>query len=130
MQNQSNWGIPTNSGFSVNIDQTIIHREDDIIIKNIDCSTETHIQKFRGIYQNAIIEKIMEKIDEDGDGQYDTDVNGNFILKHLGLYKITFPGFKLQQHSQYYLESNPGSNSVQWYNGMVRLHSTTIVREQ
>lgn len=123
MQNPSIWGLPTNSGFNVDINHDIVHREEEIIIKNIDCTTETHVQKFRGIYENATIEKILEKVDEDGDGAYDTDTSDNFILKHLGLYKITFPGFKLPQHSQYYLESNPGTNSVEWYNGIVRLHT-------
>ncbi|WP_338376544.1 hypothetical protein [uncultured Flavobacterium sp.] len=123
MQNLSIWGLPTNSGFNVVIDHDIVHREEEIIIKNIDCTTETHVQKFRGIYENANIEKILEKVDEDGDGLYDTDTNDNFILKHLGLYKITFPGFKLPQHSQHYLETSPGTNSVEWYNGIVRLHT-------
>lgn len=129
MQNPSIWGQPNNTGFSVNIDHTLVHREDELIIKNIDCTTETHVQKFRGIYQNATIEKVLEKVDEDGDGEYDTDANDDFILKHLGLYKITFPGFKLPQHSQYYLESNPGTNSVEWYNGVVRLHTLSDVNE-
>ncbi len=113
----------------MNIDHTLVHREDELIIKNIDCTTETHVQKFRGIYQNATIEKVLEKVDEDGDGEYDTDANDDFILKHLGLYKITFPGFKLPQHSQYYLESNQGTNSVEWYNGVVRLHTLSDVNE-
>lgn len=129
MQNPSIWGQPNNSGFSVNVDHTLVHREDEVIIKNIDCNTETHVQKFRGIYQNSTIEKVLEKVDEDGDGEYDTDANDDFILKHLGLYKITFPGFKLPQHSQYHLESNPGTNSVEWYNGVVRLHTLSDVNE-
>lgn len=129
MQNPSIWGQPNNSGFSVDIDHTLVHREDEVIIKNIDCNTETHVQKFRGIYQNATIEKVLEKVDEDGDGEYDTGANDDFILKHLGLYKITFPGFKLPQHSQYHLESNLGTNSVEWYNGVVRLHTLSDVNE-
>lgn len=129
VQNPSIWGQPNNSGFSVNIDHTLVHREDELIIKNIDCTTETHVQKFRGIYQNATIEKVLEKVDEDEDGEYDTGANDDFILKHLGLYKITFPGFKLPQHSQYHLESNPGTNSVEWYNGVVRLHTLSDVNE-
>jgi len=123
MQNPSIWGLPTNSGFNVDIEHDIVHREEEIIIKNIDCTTETHVQKFRGIYENATIEKILEKVDEDGDGAYDTDISDNFILKHLGLYKITFPGFKLPQHSQYYLDIIPYTNSVEFYNGIVRLHT-------
>lgn len=126
MQNTSIWGLPNASGFSVNIDLTEVHREDEIIIKNIDCSTETHVQKFRGIYKNAIIEKVLEKVDEDGDGEYDT-IGGNFVLKHLGLYKITFPNFQLAQHSQYNLVNNPNANSVEWYNGIVRLHTLSDI---
>ncbi|KIX22067.1 hypothetical protein SY27_05200 [Flavobacterium sp. 316] len=126
MQNTSIWGLPNASGFSVNIDLTKVHREDEIIIKNVDCTTETHVQKFRGIYKNAIIEKVLEKVDEDGDGEYDT-IGGNFVLKHLGLYKITFPDFQLAQHSQYNLVNNPNVNSVEWYNGIVRLHTLSDI---
>jgi hypothetical protein len=132
MQNLPLWGMPDNSGFSIKIAHTNIqiegeivpaevHREEEIIIKNIDCSRETHVQKFRGIYQNGVIEKYLEKVDLDGDGDYD-ESGGQFIYKHLGLYKITFPGYQLPQHLQYNLITNPFTNSVEWYNGVVRLH--------
>ncbi len=132
MQNLPLWGIPDNSGFSVKIAHTNlqiegeivpaeVHREEEIIIKNIDCSRETHVQKFRGIYQNGVIEKHLEKVDLDGDGNYDQS-GGNFEYKHLGLYKITFLGYQLPQHLQYNLITDPFTNSVEWYNGVVRLH--------
>jgi len=134
MQNASIWGLPNASGYSINIDLTEVHREDEIIIKNVDCTTETHVQKFRGIYKNAIIEKIFEKVDEDGDGLFDLIIdddddptNDEFVYKHLGLYKITFPNFQLIQHSQYNLVNNPTINSVEWYNGVVRLHTLSDV---
>jgi hypothetical protein len=128
MQNLSVWGLPDTSGFSINIDHTEVHREDEIIIKNIDCNTETHVQKFRGVYQNATIEKVPEKVDEDGDGEYDI-INGEYVYKHLGLYKVTFPEFQLEQHSQYNLVNTPGVNSVEWYNGVVRLHTLSDINE-
>jgi hypothetical protein len=126
MQNPSVWGLPNSLGFSIHIDHTQVHREDEIIIKNIDCTTETHVQKFRGIYKNAIIEKVLEKVDEDQDGAYDI-IGGEYVYKHLGLYKITFPDFQLQQHSQYNVVNNPNVNSVEWYNGVVRLHTISEV---
>lgn len=137
MQNLYAWGTPNPSGFNINIDHTEVHREEDIIIKNIDCSTETHVQKFRGIYRNAVISKIFEKVDENGDGYYDVifpdgdddPTNDIYLMKHLGLYKVTFPGFQLAQHSQFTLntDSTPDTNSVEFYNGIVRLHTLSDI---
>jgi len=120
MQNLSSWGLPDSQSFNVNIDHIQVHREDEIIIKNIDCNTETHIQKFRGIYREAEIKKIFEKIylDENAD-DFDPQTSP-FVEKHLGLYKVTFPDFQLTQHSQYNL---PNGNSVEWHNGIVRIHT-------
>jgi len=122
MQNPAMWGLPDSAGFTINIDLDNVHREEEIIIENMDCSTETHVQKFRGVYQKADIEKVFEKVDEDDDGAYDM-LNGDFVKKHLGLYKVTFPGFNLEQHSEYKLDVVPGGNSVEWFNGIVRLHT-------
>lgn len=127
MQSPSVWGLPNTPGFTINIDHTEVHREDEIIIKNIDCSTETHVQKFRGIYEKATIEKVLEKvyIDEYAE-DFDPDTSP-FEFQHLGLYKLRFPDFQLEQHSQYNLENNPRENSVEWYNGVVRLHTLSDV---
>ncbi|WP_291131746.1 hypothetical protein [Flavobacterium sp. UBA7682] len=141
MQNTYAWGAQNPSVFEVEIDHTEVYREDEIIIKNIDCSTETHVQKFRGIYQNAIITKEFEMVDENEDGSYDIifpDNDGdpttiNYQLRHLGLYKVVFPGFQLDQHSQFTLNYdliNPDINSVEFYNGIVRLHTLSDIGKE
>jgi len=130
MQNSSSWNLPANPGFTVKIDLTDVYREGEIIIENTDCSTETHVQKFRGVYQDATISKFLEKVDLDDNGSFDVSSgvegdpnNLNFILKHRGVYRVTFPGFHLPQHSQYTDPDNSHANSVEWYNGIARLHT-------
>ncbi len=130
MQNIPSWGTPNPNAFNVNIDLTEVFREGEIMIYNTDCTTETHVQKFRGVYQSAIITKVYENVDENEDGSFDIIVDGDndptndvYIQKHLGLYEIRFPGFQLAQHSQY----NLNSNSVEWYNGVVRIHTLSPV---
>lgn len=130
MLNIDSWGTTNPSTFKVNIDRRTVFREDEILIKNMDCSLETHVQKFRGIYESANIEKVLEKVDENNDGIYDTVPDGDsdpnndvLIQKHLGLYKITFDNFDLAQHSQFSLNGN----SVEWYNGIVRLHTLSTI---
>lgn len=139
MQNVYAWGPQNPSNFNVNIDHIQVHREDEIIIKNIDCSTETHVQKFRGIYENAVIEKIFERVDDDNDGNYDVldgdsdPLNNEPVMRHLGLYKLTFPDYHMEQHSQYILNySNeiPDSNSVEFYRGIVRLHTLSVIGKE
>lgn len=122
MQNVYAW--ETTSPFYVNVDHTQIYHE-TIAITNTDGTTETHEQKFRGIYQNTLIEKVFEKVDDDNDGFYDlispdADPNdpASYVMRHLGMYKITFNGFQLGHHSQYV-----NANSVDWYNGNVRIHT-------
>lgn len=127
MQNLSSWGLPASQSFNITIDHIQVYREDEIIIKNTDCNTETHVQKFRGIYEEANIEKIFEKVYDDENAVDFDPATSSYQLKHLGLYKITFPGFELEQHSQYYLDSTPGVNSVELYNGIVRIHTLSDV---
>lgn len=130
IQNSSFWTSPNPFPFTVNnvitntitIDQTTVYRE-EINVTNPDCNVDTHVQKFRGIYEDAIIEKIEEKIDENHDGIYDlidpSDPMSNFVLKHQGIYRITFPNFYLHQHSQY----QQTDFSVEFSTGIVRLHT-------
>lgn len=126
MQNEISWNIPSIESFEVNIDLTNVHREDELLITNLDCSTETHVQKFRGIYHNAFIEKVFEKVDENQDGSFDIIIDGDsdpsndqYVEKHLGLYKVSFDGYQLAQHSQF----STSGNSVEWYNGVARIHT-------
>lgn len=125
IQNEVSWNIPSVESFKVNIDLTNVHREDELLITNLDCSTETHVQKFRGVYHDALIEKVLEKVDENQDGSFDIILdadndpsNNQYVEKHLGLYKVTFNNYQLPQHSQY---SSTG-NSVEWFNGVARIH--------
>jgi|GEM_PF-1757705 len=131
MQNESAWGLPNPLSLVVNIDLDEKHREDGIIYKNLDCSTETHVQKFRGVYKQATVEKVIEKIDENGDIIVAPNpAPGTYTDAHLGLYKVIFNipegalnGFSLPQHSQYKLQdTHNGLDSVEWYNGTARLH--------
>jgi hypothetical protein len=131
MQADGAWGLPNPMDFSVNIDLDQIYREDGIIFKTPDCTTETHVQKFRGVYKEATVEKVIEKIDENGDVIIEDNPDpGTYVNVHMGLYKVTFNitegsenGFKLLQHSQYHLDDTTnGVHSVEWYNGIARLH--------
>lgn len=90
--------------FKVKIDHTNIHKEE---VKSVlqDGNVDTHVQKFRGVYENAKITKHLEK-----------DENNKNV--HRGLYKITFTDYKLAQHSQL----GP-KHRVEWFNGVVRVHT-------
>ena len=100
--------LPQPLGFKVNIDHISVYKE-EISITTADGNIETHIQKFRGIYENALIEKQLE----------DHDGNPSTAQIHQGLYKITFNGYSLPQHSQV----RGSTHRVEWYNGVVRLHT-------
>jgi hypothetical protein len=115
MQKLLSWqSIHSSNPFKVKIDLTAQYKE-EVIVKSTDCSTNTYVQKFRGVYQTAQITKIKEKIYNDDD-----PTSSSFVEKHLGLYKIIFPGFSLPQHSQY---KTNGEHSVEWNDGIVRLHT-------
>jgi hypothetical protein len=104
----ASWELPNPHSLKIKTEPAQIHSE-AVFVKNTDGNNETHFQKFRGVYQDAIVEKVLEQTEE----------NGMPVTKHLGVYKITFPGYQLAQHSQY---SNTGPG-VSFYNGVVRLHT-------
>lgn len=91
--------------------------------KDKDGNGDYQIEKTRGIWKKSVIERIKETV-------YQDDADGNEIplteQKHLGLYKITFPGFKLAQHPQY--KKNEIENSVEWFNGIVRLFTKKSIQ--
>lgn len=118
MLTSSNWnplGQPLDFKIEYPTNLGALHRE-IIGQKDDDGNEEYHIEKTRGIWEDALIERFEEVV-------YETNENGVEVAssetKHLGLYKITFPGFKLPQHSQYKEENI--ENSVEWFNGIVRL---------
>lgn len=130
MQTESNWHDPK-VGFQVQVPNNLrsIHRE--VIQPENENATDLQVEKTRGIWENAIIEEHLEDSYEmDSDGNYKLDENENLKKlsekKHLGLYKITFPGFNLPEHPQF---KQGSENSVEWSNGTVRLFTKSRVRE-
>jgi hypothetical protein len=108
MLSTDSWLQPNPNTLVIKPEPTSIYSE-EVFIKHIDGNNETHFQKFRGVFQTALVEEKMESVEE----------NGAIVLRHRGLYKISFPGFSLAQHSQY----NAAGKSVEFYNGVVRLHT-------
>ncbi|MGC4042040.1 MAG: hypothetical protein QM710_14945 [Flavobacterium sp.] len=115
MQNTTSWGAePINpNSFMVSIGNPdwTIHRE---LVKTInDVGVEDQfIEKTRGIWENAVIERVNEIFmfyPETG-----APIQKN---RHRGLYKITFVNFHLNNHPQLH----SAANSVEWCNGTVRL---------
>lgn len=114
MTSLANWGGGNPMAFKVNIDHTSIHRE--TITRVIpDGTRETHVHKFRGILRNATITKVLE--DHDGDEDDGPDP-GDTPRIHKGLYKLTFNGFSLAEHSQV----GGASHRVEFQRGVVRIH--------
>lgn len=119
MQNTPTWGVKNPNSLKVKIGTNDwgVHRE---IISSPQSSgtPQKYLEKSRGFWKNARIEKHYEEIDK-----FQNSL-GTVILDpavgrkvHLGVYKITFPGFKMAQHPQF----SSNSNSVEWLNGIVRL---------
>lgn len=134
MQTACNWHKP-GIDFKVEYPSYLneIHRE--VIQPKSENTKDLQLEKTRGIFKPAVIERVLEKTYEmNADGSYKLDVNEdpiplavgeNLIEKHLGLYKITFPGFHLPQHPQF---KNGNENSVEWSNGIVRLFRKSAVK--
>ena len=115
MQNTFAWDTSYNTNplpLKVSIDFTQVHRE-EVDWVNSDEITETYVQKFRGIYQEAVITKVYEDFAVE-QGEYQEPI---IESRHLGLYKFTFPGYALAQHSQF----SANGNSVEYANGVVRV---------
>lgn len=123
MQNESSWTSPTGLSQKINIcDNWPIHRE-IIYFENDNGDIERRVEKSRGIWSSdsnhTTVETLGEPeatLDTEGNPQY---INGEILTHDIfkGLYKITFHGIQLGQHSQY----NTAGNSVEWYQGIVRI---------
>jgi hypothetical protein len=110
MQNAGSWGTPNPHSFKVDVGVGWgIHRE-VITVPDSDGQPERHLEKSRGIWRDATIEKVDEPRQLP---------NGTIIQEHQGLYRITFNGFTLPQHIQY----NGSGLSVEWYQGIARVHT-------
>lgn len=130
MQTASNWHQPE-IDFEVEYPENLntIHRE--AIEKASENGTDLQVEKSRGIWENAVIERFLEDSYEmNADGTYKLDEDKNPIKlsdkKHLGLYKIIFRNFSLPQHHQF---KSGNENSVEWTNGIVRLFTKSAVQE-
>ncbi len=120
MQNTSTWGAKNPNSLKVQIGSSDWSVNREIIHMNQSSGVEQkYLEKSRGIWKNAKVEKHYEKIEKYQNSQNEVlDIPGHPFV-HQGVYKITFPGFKMAQHPQYW----ENSNSVEWFNGIVRLYT-------
>lgn len=119
MQNTSTWGVKNPNSLKVKIGTNDwgIHRE-VINTQQSDGSVQRFLEKSRGFWKTATVERHFEKITIYQNSKNEIiEFQSPYPMVHQGVYKITFPGFKLAQHSQY----SPGLDSVEWVNGIVRL---------
>lgn len=100
MATTANWGPGNPVGILAHAEPTAIHRE-EVDVRQPDGTIDTHVHKFRGVYRNALIEAELEQ---------------NI---HQGLYKITFTGFAMPQHSQ---AGGPG-HRIEFSKGVLRIHT-------
>ncbi len=119
MQSVDTWGNPNPNSFNVNVGVNNIIKREVIELTDDDGEVERRLEKSRGIWENAKIDSI--------------DIDGNIITSnHIGLYKIEFVGFQLNEHPQF--DSN--GKSVEYYQGIIRvlteqaLQGNTIVKKR
>ncbi|WP_419867922.1 hypothetical protein [Chryseobacterium sp. CT-SW4] len=119
LQNTPAWGSSNPNSLKVKIGTTDwnVHRE-IINIPQSSGSPQRYLEKSRGFWKKAIVNKHFETITQYQNSQ-DNIITfpADYPKVHQGIYKITFPGFQLNNHSQYYADSH----SVDWFNGIVRL---------
>lgn len=124
MQTSSNWGSKNPNQLKIklgNADWTV--NRELITVTSEDGNVQNFIEKTRGFWKEATINKYLEdhKLIND-EGKY-IDLNGNIVdvpvvkQVHKGIYKIEFNNFKLPQHEQF----SSNAKSVEWFNGFVRL---------
>ena len=119
MQNTPTWGVKNPNSLKVKIGTNDwgIHRE-VISTQQSDGSVQRFVEKSRGFWKNAQVHRHYEKIAKYQNSLGDViDDPAQDKKVHQGVYKITFPGFKLGHHPQFW----DNSNSVEWFNGIVRM---------
>ncbi|MBV8328828.1 hypothetical protein [Chryseobacterium sp.] len=118
MQNTPTWGVKNPNSLKVKIgtNDWTVHRE---VIETplANGGTQRYLEKSRGFWKTARVNKHFEELTVYQNSQGTVIDYPNKPLVHKGVYKITFPGFKMAQHSQF----NAGSHSVEWQNGIVRM---------
>ncbi|AXG73532.1 hypothetical protein DVK85_04510 [Flavobacterium arcticum] len=120
MQNTSSWGAQTNPHslkVKIGFDGTNSWGVNRELVRFVNDAglVEKYIEKTRGFWEEATIEKFLENFTFQNS-------NGELIQKtntHRGIYKITFNSFSLPQHVQY----NNNDVSVEFFNGTVRLYT-------
>lgn len=129
MLTPSNWRQPGPIGFQVQYPENLkeVHRE-IIKLKDGQGKDDLQVEKTRGIWKTARIEKVPEKVYQlDSEGKYVLNANEDPIelLKHVGFYSLTLEGFQLPQHPQAVPDAT--GNTVEWLNGIVRLFTESSV---
>lgn len=119
MQNTSTWGVKNPNSLKVKIGTNDwgIHRE-IIHTQQSDGSVQRFLEKSRGFWKAANIELHYELLDKYQNKKNEVIDNPAYGCKvHRGVYKITFPGFQMAEHTQFL----DNADSVEWMNGIVRL---------
>jgi len=111
MINPESWGTPPNPhSFKIDLPDWQTHREVVEEGSELGETTSRFVEKSRGIWGEASI----ERIDENGE--------------HRGLYSITFNDVTLGHHSQYQEVTSDMMDaiidSVDWYKGVIRVHGS------
>ncbi|WP_131701399.1 hypothetical protein [Chryseobacterium sp. FH2] len=122
MQNAASWGFQNPNSLKVKIGDSnwTLHRE---IIENQQANgtPQKYLEKSRGIWKDAKVEMLFEDLHSyqplNSNLPVITYDPNNLPKVHQGVYKITFTGFSLAQHSQY----SQNSHSVEWNKGYIRL---------
>lgn len=115
MQNVESWGVasnPHNFKVVIGTDDWEIHRE-VVRVQNDNGLQDRYLEKTRGFWEPATVEKYLENFTF----QNSSGAIINKIQTHRGIYKITFNSFQLANH----IHTNAVGNSVEWFNGSVRL---------
>ena len=115
MQNTSTWGVKNPNSLKVKIgtNDWTVHRE-VIETPSSNGEIQRYLEKSRGFWKQATVEKYFEKLTVYQNSQGDMINYPAEPYVHKGVYKITFPGFKMAQH----IQNNTG---VEWQNGIVRM---------
>jgi len=115
MQNTSSWGTPNPLGLKVNVEnEWPIHRE-IIELTTDDEVIERHVEKTRGIWEEATITEVEEPTAP----EHPDYPNPAF----QGLYTIVFNDFILEQHEQF----NESDISVEWLRGSIRVFTENSI---
>lgn len=125
MQNTASWGFQNPNSLKVKIGDGnwAINRE---IIQTYQSNgtPQKYLEKSRGIWKNAKVEMLFEDLYSYQPQNSNLPVinydPNNPPKVHQGVYKITFSGFSLAQHSQY----SSNAHSVEWNKGIIRLFTT------